>query len=149
MQKIRNINCKFNDRGTWCKCRRVKRSLWGIGARLCVEFDSQASGTCIYREAYHKPSYPAAPPPPPSRESLSVADKVELAFDAHNNINARLENRIVELEDALQFYADEHTYTKRGEISRFTYHSPIAYDSGHRARQTLKGEPNESKESEV
>jgi len=32
------INCKFNDSGAWCRCKQVKRSLKGFGARCCMEY---------------------------------------------------------------------------------------------------------------
>ena len=36
-----NINCRQNDQGVWCKDSRVKRSLFGIGARMCPVFESK------------------------------------------------------------------------------------------------------------
>lgn len=31
------INCKHNDNGAWCTNKNVKRSLFGLGARVCCE----------------------------------------------------------------------------------------------------------------
>lgn len=33
------INCEYNDGGVWCKNRNIKRSCFGLGARMCVEYD--------------------------------------------------------------------------------------------------------------
>jgi len=38
---IVKINCKYNDRGAWCTNKNVKRSLFGIGARCCSEFNDK------------------------------------------------------------------------------------------------------------
>ncbi len=57
---IRKVNCKFNDDGAWCKCEKVKRSLFGFGARLCMEFNDKK---CPYVEKYPRPSAPPAPVP--------------------------------------------------------------------------------------
>ena len=35
---IVNINCIYSDQGAWCKNRNIRRSIWGIGARCCVEY---------------------------------------------------------------------------------------------------------------
>ena len=39
MQK--KVNCKYNDKGAWCTNKNIKRSLFGIGARCCVEFSDK------------------------------------------------------------------------------------------------------------
>lgn len=39
MQK--KINCKYNDQGAWCNNKNIKRSLFGIGARCCSEFNDE------------------------------------------------------------------------------------------------------------
>lgn len=44
---MRNINCKWNDRGAWCENENVKRSLFGIGARCCVEYGENVAGVWI------------------------------------------------------------------------------------------------------
>ncbi len=58
-----NINCKQNDQGAWCKDKRIKRSLFGFGARCCVIFSNWA-GDCEYQDKVPKP---IAPPPSPQR----------------------------------------------------------------------------------
>lgn len=52
-----NINCIYNDRGAWCKNKKVKRCLFGIGARECIEYPCKAEGDCRYRKGYLKTSY--------------------------------------------------------------------------------------------
>lgn len=54
------INCKANNQGCWRKDRRVKRSLWGIGARMCLVFEGRA---CPFQEKYRRPAMC-----PPSRQ---------------------------------------------------------------------------------
>lgn len=55
-----NINCKQNNQGAWCKDKRIKRSLFGFGARCCVIYPNW-SGDCEYQDKAPKPT---APPPP-------------------------------------------------------------------------------------
>lgn len=38
------INCKYNDQGAWCTNKNIKRSLFGIGARCCTEFNDKECG---------------------------------------------------------------------------------------------------------
>ena len=54
----RKINCKHNNKGAWCTNKRVKRSLFGIGARVCCEFNDIK---CELKEK----SVRLAPPPAP------------------------------------------------------------------------------------
>jgi len=58
------VNCIYNDEGCWCKNRAIKRSLWGLGARMCIDA-GRLRATCEIREEYPKP---ASPPPPPPRK---------------------------------------------------------------------------------
>lgn len=55
------INCKSNDQGSWCKDKRIKKSLWGFGARCCVLFPGLNGKTCEYQVKYIKPSPPPSP----------------------------------------------------------------------------------------
>ena len=57
---IVKVNCKSNDRGAWCKDKRIKRSLFGIGARCCILYNNQVS-KCEFQEKYKKPNYVAVP----------------------------------------------------------------------------------------
>jgi hypothetical protein len=49
---VTRINCVKNNNGAWCKDKRVKRSLFGIGARCCLIYDGYK---CPYQEMYIKP----------------------------------------------------------------------------------------------
>ena len=60
-----NINCKSNDQGVWCKDKRIKRSMFGLGARRCVLFPGLNGKTCEFQEEYERP---LSPPPPPQRK---------------------------------------------------------------------------------
>jgi len=50
----RHINCKYNDQGAWCTNKQIKRSLFGLGARCCCEYDDKK---CEYKVEYKKPVY--------------------------------------------------------------------------------------------
>lgn len=56
------INCKFKDQGAWCTNSEIKKSLFGLGARVCVEYPPMYGITCMKKEEYPKP-----PAPPPAR----------------------------------------------------------------------------------
>jgi hypothetical protein len=32
---MQNPNCIYNNQQAWCKNKNIKRSLWGLGARVC------------------------------------------------------------------------------------------------------------------
>ena len=59
------INCRYNDEGAWCRCKEVKRSLFGLGVRLCVEFPpgARSSKTCEFKVPFPRPAPPPAMPP--------------------------------------------------------------------------------------
>lgn len=42
------VNCKFNDSKHWCTNENVKRSLFGLGSRMCSE---SCGIKCDLREA--------------------------------------------------------------------------------------------------
>ena len=50
----RNIFCVYGDRGAWCTNQGVKRSLFGFGARVCVE--QEYGATCDFKQAPKRPS---------------------------------------------------------------------------------------------
>ena len=52
------VNCKYNDHGAWCRNENVKRSLWGLGARCCIEYPYNKN-TCKYIDKYKRPNPPA------------------------------------------------------------------------------------------
>ncbi len=51
------INCKSND-GLYCKDKRIKRTRFGLGHRLCCEVDGDP---CPFKERYSKPKGHPAP----------------------------------------------------------------------------------------
>ena len=57
----RKVNCKYNDSGAWCTNKNIKRSLFGIGARYCYEFDDKE---CGFKEIRTKRGNP---PPRPTK----------------------------------------------------------------------------------
>jgi len=44
------INCTYNDNGAWCKNKKVKRSMWGLGARCCILYPPDQGPNCIYQD---------------------------------------------------------------------------------------------------
>jgi hypothetical protein len=58
---MKNVNCIWNDRDL-CKNEKIKRSLFGIGSRRCIEYRS--CGECKLKQPYIKPKCPTPPPPP-------------------------------------------------------------------------------------
>lgn len=54
---MRNINCLMNNHGVFCEDKRVKRSLFGIGCRICLVYDGKE---CPFRIKHPRP-------PPPYR----------------------------------------------------------------------------------
>jgi hypothetical protein len=32
---MQNPNCLYSNQQAWCKNKNIKRSLWGLGARVC------------------------------------------------------------------------------------------------------------------
>ena len=51
------INCIENDSGCWCRNENIKRSLFGLGARMCLVYEGKR---CEFQEKYPRPG----PPPP-------------------------------------------------------------------------------------
>ncbi len=59
---MKRINCKFNDNGAWCTNLNIKKSLWGIGSRCCIEYPDYNPKKCEFKEEHSRPSAPPAPP---------------------------------------------------------------------------------------
>lgn len=60
------VNCKYNDNGLYCKNKKVKRSLFGIGERQCklTRYSNYQFSGCEFQESYPRPS---SPPPAPTK----------------------------------------------------------------------------------
>jgi hypothetical protein len=61
----KKINCKHFEHGGYCKNKAIKRSIFGIGARVCGEYDGNK---CAEIEPNIRPD----PPPPPPRANPLV-----------------------------------------------------------------------------
>ncbi len=83
------IDCQWNNQSAWCTNKKVKRSLFGLGARCCIMFDSDK--VCSFYKA--TPS-PIAPPPCPQSNK-----KKELVAEEYINI---LEKKIAFLTDKIE-----------------------------------------------
>lgn len=53
---MKNANCIFNDRGAWCKNEKVKRRLFGLGARVCAVFNGMSAPARISSTKIPSPS---------------------------------------------------------------------------------------------
>lgn len=51
-----NVNCIYNENGAWCNNKNVKRSLFGLGARVCSEYGKLSCRKCTYSEYYPRPT---------------------------------------------------------------------------------------------
>ena len=60
------INCIYSDHGIWCKNKKIKRSVWGLGARICKEFPALNGVICEHKIKYQRPI--GVPPLPPSNK---------------------------------------------------------------------------------
>lgn len=69
---ILKVNCKYNDDGAWCTNKNIKRSLFGIGARMCRVVDGKS---CEFKEPKTKK------PNLPENELLEVNDLIEFDDD--------------------------------------------------------------------
>jgi len=49
------INCIDNDSGVWCVNENIKRSLFGLGARMCLVAEGRK---CEFQEKHPKPGPP-------------------------------------------------------------------------------------------
>lgn len=83
-----SVNCEFNDGGAWCKCPDVKRSLLGMGARMCKVFEGEY---CVHQIRHTKPK-DLPPPPPQPKESKVVQDQITMARSLLN-LRAEMEER--------------------------------------------------------
>lgn len=50
------INCTDNVEGAWCKNKNTPRSLFGLGARCCVEYPEQVSCCCAFKTERQRPT---------------------------------------------------------------------------------------------
>ena len=71
-----NINCIYIEYVTGCKNENIKRSLFGFGARLCVNYPYRNS--CKYQKKFEKidPKYLPGPPPP-----IKYSNTIKIQFD--------------------------------------------------------------------
>jgi len=75
MPNIRiKINCIYNDQGAWCINKNIKRSLFGIGARCCLDYPPCSQEKCEFKEKHKRPTPPPPPPKPmkPRESALYV-----------------------------------------------------------------------------
>ncbi len=79
-----NVNCRQNNQGAWCRDKRIKRSLFGIGARMCRVFERQ---DCPYQDKYPRPEPPRKTTiPSASFDRPPANDKLQRLVDALETI---------------------------------------------------------------
>lgn len=100
----KNVNCRWNDRGAWCTNKKVKRSLFGIGARCCIEHDNNK--TCQFKDPWQRPT---GPPPPPSPRPPK---KTDYLYAQYNTIKNMLEI-IIEKNKKLEECKEENKKLKK------------------------------------
>lgn len=61
MDVVVKVNCIDNDKGAWCKNKNIKRSLWGLGARCCIEYRNEGFKKCEYKKPYKRKKVVPAP----------------------------------------------------------------------------------------
>ena len=54
------VDCVYNDKGAWCNNKNVKRSLFGIGARVCVKYPPSKK-SCDFIKRHKRPILPPLP----------------------------------------------------------------------------------------
>lgn len=60
-----SINCQYANDGIYCTNKNVKRSLFGLGARMCME--AYRCNKCPYKIKHPRPPAPTPPPPPSNK----------------------------------------------------------------------------------
>jgi len=66
----------------WCSNKKVKKSFWGFGARLCTEY-GKIINRCQYQKRHPCPSIP--PPRIPKRKDTGMTRTVTVAIEVEDN----------------------------------------------------------------
>lgn len=73
-----SINCIYNKQGHWCTNPLIKRSLLGIGPRMCNQKPFAPYSTCGHQVKHEKPScktpMPPCKPPRPANVGKGCAE---------------------------------------------------------------------------
>lgn len=110
------INCKWNDRGMWCKNRKIKRNLFGFGPRCCIEYNNN-NKKCQLKEPWPKSPGPLPPPSPrpPKKNNYAqlnsaVKSMLEIIVEENKKLekckegNKKLKKELKKLERKLSCY---------------------------------------------
>lgn len=81
------INCIWNDQGAWCKSKSTKRSLFGIGARCCIEFDSNKK--CSWKVPF---PIPKVSPPAPIPTALITKKLLKKCKEENKKLKEEIQN---------------------------------------------------------
>ena len=79
---LTRINCIYNDDGGWCKNKKIRRSLFGIGARCCAIYPYDGGKECKYQESYK----------PPRKKNLN---EKKTAYNDYHNLELK-SNKVVD-----------------------------------------------------
>lgn len=114
---MKSVNCKWNDQGAWCRNRKVKRSMFGIGARCCIEYNEDKS--CKFKELFPKPENR---PPPRIKKTLSESKELHVLIETHLETLKQLETLIQTFKETIQKATLSEDKTKNIRPKRATYY---------------------------
>ena len=96
-----NVNCIYTDgnrnqgQRIWCTNKKVKRSFFIFGARICIE--NAGIKTCPFKKEHTKPK---APPPPPKRSATGFNNPEKVVEFAKEISGLDASVKLVTLADA-------------------------------------------------
>ena len=125
---MKSVNCRWNDQGAWCRNKKVKRSMFGIGARCCIEYNGNKA--CKFKELFPKPKDP--PSPLRIKKTLSEPKELYVLIETHLETLKQLETLIQTLKEKIQKATLSEDKTKNIRPKRSTYYmilsNPDRYD---------------------
>jgi len=71
-----NVNCIHVERGIYCACIKVKKSLGGLGMRMCSDAAPEKCKPCAFRQPF------VAPDPPRGHSGQSGLGGPDLSIEA-------------------------------------------------------------------
>ena len=89
------VNCQWNDQGTFCTNKEIKRSLFGLGSRYCIEHDVLNRRQCRLRKPRPKPIAPPSPPKPKINPVKPPIDKGSTIYSNYDIISDPLVKDLV------------------------------------------------------
>lgn len=72
-------NCIHADQDVWCKNKNIKKSLWGFGARCCIEAGYSHPRACEFKETNKRPELSELPKE--KRERIFRSHRMRYSID--------------------------------------------------------------------